>query len=215
MKSRSLRNSLLSLSLGLGISTSLCAQSGISTPGTPITEPPTAAEIKEGKDKSKAKPEAATQAAPLNDGQIVSILELANQSEIDQAKLAKKMGADKAVKDFAGMMADEHGKVLKDVKAVAKKAKLKSLESEAKSGMGLTHDQAMTRLQALKGREFDKAYMMDQVAMHQELLEMIDSTLLIAVQNAELKSLIQKVRGSIEAHFDKAQAIQNALSSQI
>lgn len=215
MNTHAIRNSFVTLSLALTLSSSLWAQSGSSTPGTPLSEPPTAAEIKEGKSKAPTRPEAATQSAPLNDGQIVAILELANQSEIAQAKLAKKVASDKSVKNFAGMMSDDHAKVLKDVKAVAKKIKVNAAESEAKSGMVLAHDQSMTRLQALKGLEFDKAYMTDQVAMHQELLEMIDSTLLVAVSNPQLKLLIQKIRPSIESHFDKAQAIQNALSSQI
>ncbi|RYZ60531.1 MAG: DUF4142 domain-containing protein [Proteobacteria bacterium] len=163
----------------------------------------------------KGQAEAATTAAPLNDGQILSILELANQGEIDQAKLAVKNSSDKTVKNYATMMIDDHGKVLKDMKAIAKKIKIKATDSEAKSGMVQAHDQSLNRLKALKAREFDKAYMTDQVAMHQELLELIDSTLLIAVANPDLKSLIQKIRPSIESHFDKAQAIQNALSSQI
>lgn len=51
-----------------------------------------------------------TQAQALTDHQIAGILEEANDTEIDAAKLAKDDAKNKEVKEFAKHMIDEHKK---------------------------------------------------------------------------------------------------------
>jgi len=156
-----------------------------------------------------------TPAATVSDAQIVGVLEAANQGEIDQAKVAQKSGKAKPVKDFAKMMIGEHGKVLKEVKALSAKAKLKPADSDAKTALVTAKDQGLTRLKALKGSEFDKAYATEQVTMHQGLLDTIDSTLMPNAQHPELKAMIEKIRPSIASHLDQAKALQTSLGSQM
>jgi putative membrane protein len=63
---------------------------------------------------------------------------------------------------------------------------------------------------AAKGKDFDKAYIDNEVTYHQAVLQTATNAM-AAAQNAELKNLIQKAAPAIQAHLDMAQAIQKKL----
>ena len=72
-------------------------------------------------------------------------------------------------------------------------------------------DATTVRLQGLSGAEFDRAYIDNEVAFHQQVLDAIDTTLLPHAQNAELKSLIEQVRPAIAGHLEMARQVQTSL----
>ena len=55
-----------------------------------------------------------------------------------------------------------------------------------------------------KGAEFDKAFLQHEVAYHDAVIAAINGTLLPAIQNAELKKLVQVVAPAFVAHRDAA-----------
>ncbi|RZA17991.1 MAG: DUF4142 domain-containing protein [Proteobacteria bacterium] len=151
----------------------------------------------------------------LTDDQIHGVVSVANQGEIDVAKIALKQGKDKSVKDFANMMVKEHGKVKKDLMGLAKTAKIKNGDSPTKQTFEEAGQASMTRLKALKAVEFDKAYAEDQVKAHQDLLNTLDTELIPSAKNEKLKALLEKIKPSVAAHLDQAKAISQKLSSQM
>lgn len=147
----------------------------------------------------------------LTDGQIIHIMEKANEGEADIAKMAKGRAENKDVKEFAKKMADEHKKSEKAVKDVAKKIKVKAVENDASKTIENTAEAKEKDLKKLKGKEFDKAYIDTQVSMHQQLLKDLTEKMIPAAQNAELKSYLETTKGHVESHLARAQEIQNAL----
>ena len=86
---------------------------------------------------------------------------------------------------------------------------------ELKEGDVLTFDFAdgATRIGlngAAKGRDFDKAYIDNEVETHKMVLETLTAAM-GAAQNAELQNMIQKAAPTILSHFDMAQSIQRKL----
>ena len=67
------------------------------------------------------------------------------------------------------------------------------------------------KLKGLNGAAFDKAYVEHEVAYHQQVLDAVDKVLIPNAKNAELKSLIEKVRPAFVAHLDHAKMIQGKL----
>jgi putative membrane protein len=63
----------------------------------------------------------------------------------------------------------------------------------------------------LSGAAFDKAYIDNEVAYHQAVLDAVDKTLIPSASNAELKALLVKVRPAFVAHLEHAKAIQSSL----
>lgn len=155
----------------------------------------------------------ATPATKVNDREILQILQTANNGEIDQAKQAKKISKSKPVKDFADMMVLEHKQVQKDLKKWSAKTKIKMAPSKLNDDLKNTAQASMEKLKRVSGKEFDRDYVADQVAMHEGLLAQLDSTLIPNAQDKELKDLLNKIRTSVAMHLDKAKNLQTTIGT--
>ena len=148
------------------------------------------------------------QSAKLSDAQIAAVVVAANEVDIDAGKLAQKQASDKAVKDFAKQMETDHEGVNKQAKDLVKRLKLKPEENDTSKGLKADGDANIKRLKELKGKEFDKAYIDNEVTYHQTVIDAMDKTLIPSAKNASLKDLLVKVRPAFVAHLDHAKKIQ-------
>lgn len=163
---------------------------------------------------SMAPPPAETTAAAatLTDPNIVFILHAANAADSARGKLAESKGTSADVKSFGKLMVGEHHSLNMQGDALAKKLNVTPVapandQSEAQAKM------EMDSLTALaKGAAWDKAYIAYEIGYHQAVKD-IATKALAQAQNAELKALITKAAPIIQAHLDKAQAIQTKLGS--
>jgi putative membrane protein len=143
-----------------------------------------------------------------SDAQIAHIVVTANQVDIEAGKLAKSQSKNKEVDKFAQQMITDHEGVNKQAVALAGKLKVKPEENDTSRNLKKGGDENIARLKKLKGKEFDKAYVDQEVSYHQAVLDAIDKTLLPSAKNAELKELITRVRPAIQAHLDHARHLQ-------
>jgi putative membrane protein len=155
---------------------------------------------------------AAATAAPMTDPNIVFVLHAANSADSARGKLAETKGTSADVKSYGRLMAGEHHALNQQGDALAKKLNVTPVapandQSEAQARM------EMDSLTALaKGAAWDKAYIAYEIGYHQAVKDIATKALATA-QNAELKALITKAAPVIQAHLDKAQAIQTKLGS--
>jgi putative membrane protein len=145
------------------------------------------------------------------DPQIAAIVVAANTVDINAGKLAKSKSRNKDVKAFAQQMITDHGGVNKQATALVKKLHVTPEENATSKSLKENGAKNLAHLRGLKGAEFDKAYVGNEVTYHQAVLDAIDKTLLPSAKNAELKDLITKVRPAFVAHLDHAKQIQSAL----
>lgn len=143
-----------------------------------------------------------------SDPQIAAIVVTANQVDVDAGKLAKARSKSKDVRQFAQQMITDHSGVNKQATALVKKLKVKPEASDTSRSLKKGGDENIARLKTLKGKEFDKAYVDQEVGYHQAVLDAIDKTLLPSAKNVELKALIVKVRPAIAAHLEHAKHLQ-------
>ena len=153
---------------------------------------------------------AAAAAPAINDAQIAHIAVSANSVDSAAGVLAEKKGASKAVKDFAKTMVTDHGGVNKQAVALATKLNVTPEDNDTSKQLKSGGDANLAKLQGLSGKEFDKAYIDNEVAYHQAVLDALDKTLIPNAQNAELKGLLEKVRPAFVAHLDMAKKIQSS-----
>jgi putative membrane protein len=66
----------------------------------------------------------------------------------------------------------------------------------------------MSKLEHLKGKEFDKAFLDHEIAFHQAVLDAVSSTLLPAIQNEELKAFVKSVAPAFQGHLAGAKALR-------
>jgi putative membrane protein len=160
-----------------------------------------------------ALPASAQEGTTPTDPQIAAIVVAANQVDIDAAKVAKSRSQNNEVKEFADTMIRDHTHVNQQAKALVQKLKVKP-EPNATSKQILDGGKKnVARLQKLKGAQFDQAYVDHEVAYHQQVLDVIKSTLLPNAKNPELKALIEKVEPAIQAHLDHAKQLQGKVAS--
>lgn len=152
-----------------------------------------------------------TYAAGPNDAQIAAIVVAANQVDINAGKLAKSKASNKEVKAFAQRMITDHTGVNKSAVDLVTKLKVKPEENETSKSLKSGGADTVKRLKGLKGKEFDKAYVDNEVSYHQTVLDALDNTLIPNAQNDELKALLVKVRPAFVAHLEHAKQIQASL----
>jgi putative membrane protein len=89
--------------------------------------------------------------------------------------------------------------------------KVKPEANATSKSLKTSGDETLKRLKALEGVKFDKAYIDNEVTYHQEVLDVIDKTLIPNSKNEELKALLVKVRPAFVAHLDHAKHLRAAL----
>lgn len=146
-----------------------------------------------------------------SDAQIAGIVVQANTVDINAGKLAQKSASSKEVKAFAKQMVTDHSGVNKQATALVKKLKVKPEDSDTSKSLKDGGDANISKLKGLKGKEFDKSYVDNEVAYHQAVIDALDKTLIPNAQNAELKDMLVKVRPAFVAHLDHAKQIQGSL----
>ena len=155
---------------------------------------------------------ATTQAQGITDAQIASIVVTANQVDIDAGKLAASRAASPEVKAFGEQMVKDHSGVNKAATDLAAKLKVTPEDNATSQSLKAGGQKNVARLEKLQGAAFDKAYVDQEVAYHQQVLEALDKTLIPGAKNEELKALLVKVRPAFVAHLEHAKGIQASLS---
>jgi putative membrane protein len=156
--------------------------------------------------------ETKTDKPAINDAQIAHIVVTADTIDIEAGKVAKTKATSQEVKDFAQQMITDHSAVNQQAADLAKK--LGVTPEDNATSKSLTSDAAtkMKKLKTLKGKDFDKFYVNNEVAYHQAVLDAIDNTLIPKSSNPELKALITKVRPAIAAHLEHAKHMQESMT---
>jgi putative membrane protein len=124
---------------------------------------------------------------------------------------AGKMAADKAqspdVKKFAQKMVDDHGKMLQDLKTLAKKKDVNLPESTS------VKDMAQGKLMERKsGAEFDKEFMDHMVKDHEKALQEVKNVAAKA-KDSEFKAAAQQAAGKIQEHLQLAQRLSKSAAA--
>jgi putative membrane protein len=154
---------------------------------------------------------ALAQPAGPTDPQIAAIVVTANQVDIDAGRLATAKAQAKEVKAFAQQMITDHAGVNKQATELVTKLKVKPEQNATSRSIKQGGDDNIAKLKKLKGAEFDRAYVDNEVAYHQTVIDALDSTLVPNAKNDELKALLIKVRPAFVAHLEHAKSIQAKL----
>jgi putative membrane protein len=147
----------------------------------------------------------------VTDAQIAHIVVTANQVDIDAGKLAAAQATNPEVKKFGQQMVTDHTGVNKQATDLATKLKVKPEDNPTSKALKEGGDKNIAKLKGLKGAEFDKAYIDNEVAYHQAVLDAVDKTLIPGAKNAELKALLEKTRPAFVAHLEHAKKVQGSL----
>jgi putative membrane protein len=148
------------------------------------------------------------------DPQIVGIVTAADQIDINYAKLALSKTKNREVRDFAQQMITDHSSVQKSVNDLAAKLGVTPADSGTSNSLNAQAQQMTQKLEGLRGKAFEKAYIDNEVAYHQAVINATKTVLIPSAQNAELKSALEGATPLFEGHLQHAERVQSAIEGQ-
>jgi putative membrane protein len=111
------------------------------------------------------------------------------------------------------MMVADHSTASQRVEALAQQQGVSPEANAVSTMLKAESDALIAQLQQLTGSAFDRAYIDAQVLVHDKVLGIIDSTLLAAAVDANLRNELTTTRGAVAGHLQEAQQIQSTLVS--
>ena len=143
--------------------------------------------------------------------QVLAHFHMANLHEIEMGRLAMRRSTAAAIKDYGKMLVTDHQKNDRELMAIAKKhgqmiPKESSLSDQDKSDMKDEKD-AVKKIQAMKGADFDREFLQMTVQDHEKDLARVD-TAIGEVQADDLKTALQDMKPVLQRHADKARDLQ-------
>src|ERR1700712_3660053 len=150
---------------------------------------------------------ASAQNGKLNDPQIAHIAYTAGVIDVAAAKQALSKTSNKEVKAFAEDMVRDHEAVNKQALDLVKKLKVTPEDNDISRTLSKNAAGKLTELGKLKGADFDKAYVANEVAYHKAVDSALETTLIPNASNAELKSLLQTGLKIFQGHEQHAEHV--------
>jgi putative membrane protein len=150
---------------------------------------------------------ALAQGAKLTDPQIAHIAYTAGEIDIKAAKQALDKAGNKEVKQFAQDMVRDHEAVNKQALDLVKKLKVTPQDNDTSRALSKQAGDKLAELGKLKGMDFDKAYIANEVAYHKTVNGALETQLIPSAGNAELKSLLQTGLKIFQGHEQHAEHV--------
>jgi len=150
-------------------------------------------------------------AAGPTDPQIAHIAYTAGTIDIAAAKQALSKTSNKEVKAFAQDMVRDHEAVNKKALDLVKKLKVTPEDNDTSKTLQKNASAKLDELSKLKGAEFDKAYVANEVAYHKAVDNALETTLIPSASNADLKSLLETGLKIFQGHEQHAEHVASEL----
>jgi putative membrane protein len=150
---------------------------------------------------------ALAEGAKPTDPQIAHIAYTAGVIDVAAAKQALAKTSNKDVKEFAENMVRDHEAVNKLALDLVKKLKVTPEDNDTSKSLSKGAAAKLDELAKLKGADFDKAYVANEVAYHKAVDGALETLLIPSAGNAELKSLLQTGLKIFQGHEQHAEHV--------
>ncbi|MBK5212284.1 MAG: DUF4142 domain-containing protein [Flavobacteriaceae bacterium] len=147
----------------------------------------------------------------LTDPEIAKVAVVANQIDVDYAKLAIDRSKNPDVREFANTMIADHSAIIKQAVALVTKLGVVPQDNAMSKSLLQQADETTKKLKAAKGKAFDKAYIDNEVAYHKAVIGAVKTVLIPQSQNAELKALLETAMPILETHLHHAEMAQSKI----
>jgi putative membrane protein len=122
-------------------------------------------------------------------------------AEVEAGQLAQQKGSSQAVKDFGAMMVKDHSAANDKLKSIAA-----SENVDLPSKPGMKDVAAKVKLEAVSGDAFDKAYIKNQIAAHQQAVALFRKEA-ASGQDAQAKAFAASTLPTLRSHLKKIDEI--------
>lgn len=146
----------------------------------------------------------------LNDGQLAAVLVALHQGQIQEAQLAQTKAKSPDVKKLAQRMATAHQSNLTKEQTLFSQLQITPSDNAVSQQLQSDAQNQMSTLQSMRGRDFDRDYVDDEIKAHNQALELIDRMIPNA-KNPQLKAELEGLRPKLQQHLQEAEKVQQKL----
>jgi putative membrane protein len=125
--------------------------------------------------------------------------------EVEAGRLAQDKSSDPRVKEFAAMMVKDHSTANDELKSIAAQQNVTLPTSPS-----LKQQAAKTKLEALSGESFDKAYVKDQVSAHRSAVALFKKEI-ASGHDAAAKTFARKTLPTLRAHLKSIDSLARGM----
>jgi putative membrane protein len=157
---------------------------------------------------------AATPVAPLPDANTGAILLASHSAAIAAANVANSRGQHRDVKALARTIVTDHAAMNTRLTRLIEDIGLATRDDDISR---LLREQSAARrdtLRRLPVRQFDSAYVANEVRYHRDLLVAIDEVFLPSAVNVRLRDYVTSMRPTIASHLELARQLQTTLAAR-
>lgn len=148
----------------------------------------------------------------LADGQIVTVVDVLNASEIEQAQAVLPRLQSDAVRAFAQIMVEEHQAARDALATLATEQQLAAQGSEVADQLRGQSQEVQSDLAAADAAQLDAVYLGTQVTAHGQATILLDE-LSAAADSPELAAQLSELRLNVQGHLQSAIALRASLES--
>lgn len=148
----------------------------------------------------------------LADGQIVTVVDVLNASEIEQAQAVLPRLQSDAVRAFAQSMVEEHQAARDALATLATEQQLAAQGSEVADQLRGQSQEVQSDLAATDAAQLDAVYLGTQVTAHGQATILLDE-LSAAADSPELAAQLSELRLNVQGHLQSAIALRASLES--
>jgi putative membrane protein len=129
---------------------------------------------------------------------------MGGMAEVELGRLASQRGSSDAVKQFGQRMVDDHSRANSELMQLASGKGI-----TLPTGLDAKHQALMTKMSALSGAAFDRAYAKDMVKDHTKDVALFQKEGSRGA-DADLKGFAQKTLPTLQEHLSMARSLQGA-----
>ncbi len=142
-----------------------------------------------------------------SDPQIAHIAVTAGEIDVKAAQMALKNSKNKDVRDFAAAMVRDHKKVNEQAAVLMRELRAQPEDNATSKTLVAQAKQDREQIRALKGADFDRAYIEHEVAYHKAINSQLADTLIPAARAPQLKAFLEQGLGLFQAHQQHAEEV--------
>jgi putative membrane protein len=148
----------------------------------------------------------------LNDAQVAAVLNAINGDQIREARLAGNSASMPQVRQYARQVLVSHQNMQNKLDTLYAQMQITPSPNAVSNQIDSDGQNRVTALESLRGKDFDRVFMDDQVRSHNNALELLDRAIPNA-QDKRLKAQLTDARTRVDAQLKQAEILQQQVQT--
>ena len=144
---------------------------------------------------------------------VVAVLDTIDQIEVDACELGKDKADSQNVRFFASRLALEHTRSIQARHHLAERMDVEPKKPQLASALEEMYGESKTLLRKKSGRDFDEAYIKNQIMVHEQMIKLVQDTE-DSMDDPDLRQHLRYIRPDLLSHLSAARATGRQLVAQ-